>query len=113
MARINDLEQLLQDLEQRLVRLSRVAATASSAAPDTAGRVAEMIAAALGTMADRFRGRAQTVQGDLSQVRDEALQFGNDALRRLAHEVERRPLMTLVVAVGVGALVAGLLLRRS
>ena len=35
------------------------------------------------------------------------------ALRRLTREVERRPLVTLAVAVGVGALAVGLLARRD
>jgi ElaB/YqjD/DUF883 family membrane-anchored ribosome-binding protein len=116
MSRINNLERLLQDLEQRLSRLNKVAARVSAAAPDTAN-ITDMIATAFGTMAERFRGRAgtvaRTVGGDVSHFGDEALQIGNDALRKLTREVERRPLITLAVAVGVGALAAGLLARRG
>jgi ElaB/YqjD/DUF883 family membrane-anchored ribosome-binding protein len=35
----------------------------------------------------------------------EAAKLGNHALHRLSKEVEHRPLVTLVVAVGVGILV--------
>jgi ElaB/YqjD/DUF883 family membrane-anchored ribosome-binding protein len=116
MSRVNNLERLLQDLEQRLSRLNKVAARASAAAPGTAN-IADMIATAFGTMAERFRGRtwtvARTVGGDVSHFGDEALQIGNAALRKLTREVENRPLITLAVAVGVGALAAGLLARRG
>jgi hypothetical protein len=64
-------------------------------------------------VADRFRGRARSFGGDVSQMSDEALRFGNDALRKLTREVDHRPLLILAVAVGVGALAAGLLARRG
>jgi ElaB/YqjD/DUF883 family membrane-anchored ribosome-binding protein len=115
--RIADLERLLDSLEQRLARLNRVAAKASSAAPETAGRVGDAIAAALGEIAERFRGRArsfgQSIGGDVSHLGEDALQYGNDALRKLAKDVERKPLITLAVAVGIGVLAAGLLARRT
>ena len=39
-------------------------ARASAAAPDTAGRIGDTIASALGVMAERFRGRASTLGHD-------------------------------------------------
>ena len=42
----------------------------------------------------------------------DAIHFGDDALRKVAREVEERPLVTLAIAVGIGALAAGLLARR-
>jgi ElaB/YqjD/DUF883 family membrane-anchored ribosome-binding protein len=113
MDRVNDLEHLLQELEARLTRLSRIAARATATAPETAGRFGDSIAAALSTMADRFRGRAATAGSDVSHFSDEALQLGNDALRKLTREVEQRPLTLLAVAIGVGVLAAGLLARRG
>jgi hypothetical protein len=41
------------------------------------------------------------------------LRFGNEAVRKLTREAEQRPLVTLAVAVGVGALIVGLLARRD
>ena len=52
----------------------------------------------LSSIADRFRGGADSMS-------DEAAKLGNDALRRLSNEVEHRPLVTLAVAVGVGIVV--------
>jgi hypothetical protein len=111
--RAGDLERMLHELEQKLARLSRIASRSTSEAPDTAARVGDMIAAALGDIADRFRGRARSFGGDVSQMSDEALRFGNDALRKLSREVDHKPLVILAVAVGVGALAAGLLARRG
>ena len=111
--RLSDLDRMLADIEQRLSRLSRTAARASAAAPDTAGRIGDTIASALGMMAERFRGRANTLGHDFSELSDDALRAGNIALRRLARDVEHRPLVLLAVAAGVGLLAAGLLARRS
>jgi ElaB/YqjD/DUF883 family membrane-anchored ribosome-binding protein len=50
---------------------------------------------------------------------NEAAKFGakvgNDALERVASEVERRPLVTLAVAIGIGILIgmAGAATRRG
>jgi ubiquinone biosynthesis protein UbiJ len=116
--RISDLERMVDRLEERLAQLNRAAARASAAAPDTATRMGEAIASALGEIADRFRSRARSVgrsvgNADLSHLGEDALQFGNDALRKLAKDVERKPLVLLAVAVGVGVLAAGLLARRD
>ena len=108
-ARAADLERLLDELEQRLTRLSRIA---SRAAPGGVDRVSDVIVSALNDMADRFRGRVRTVGGEASELGDEALRLGNDALRKLTREVEQRPLLLLAVAVGIGALAVGLLSRR-
>ena len=111
--RLSDLDRMLADLEQRLSRLSRTAARASAAAPNTAGRIGDTIASALGMMAERFRGRASTLGHDVSELSDDALRAGNNALRKLTRDVDHRPLVLLAVAAGVGLLAAGLLARRS
>jgi len=108
--RIADLERLVRDLEKRLTLLSRRAA---SDAPQAVDRVGDAIASALGEIADRFRGRARSLGKDATAFSDEALEFGNDALRKLTREVEQRPLILLAVALGVGALAAGLFARRG
>ena len=42
----------------------------------------------------------------------DAMHLGDEALRKVAREVEQRPLVTLAIAIGIGALAAGLLARR-
>ena len=108
--RIADLERLVHDLEQRLTQVSRRVA---SDAPRAVDRVGEAVASALGEIADRFRGRARAAGKDAAAFSDEALEFGNDALRKLTREVEQRPLVVLAVALAVGALAAGLFARRA
>ena len=108
--RIADLERLVHDLEQRLTLVSRRLA---ADAPRAVDRVGEAVASALGEIADRFRGRARSAGKDAVAFSDEALEFGNDALRKLTREIEQRPLVVLAVALAVGALAAGLFARRG
>jgi len=42
---------------------------------------------------------------EVAKIGGDAAKLGDRALRRLADEVEHRPLITLAVAVGVGVLV--------
>ena len=109
--RTGDFDHLLEDLEQRLAQLSRMA-RASRAAPAAIDRVSDTVAAALADVAGRFRGRARAVGEEAAHLGDDALQAGNDALRKLTREVEQRPLVVLAIAVVVGALAAGILARR-
>jgi ElaB/YqjD/DUF883 family membrane-anchored ribosome-binding protein len=58
------------------------------------------------------RIRARTRHVDIARIGDDALQLGNKALRKLTHEVEHRPLVTLAIAAGIGALAFALLVAR-
>jgi hypothetical protein len=107
--RIAELERVVRDLEHRLTLLSR---RVSSDAPRAVDRVGEAVASALGEIADRFRGRARAVGKDATAFSEEALEFGNDALRKLTREVEQRPLVVLAVALAVGGLAALVFARR-
>jgi ElaB/YqjD/DUF883 family membrane-anchored ribosome-binding protein len=111
--RLGELDRLIDNLEDRLTRLNRVAARASSAAPDTAGRIGDALTAALVEIAQRFRGGAKSIGGDVSHLGEDAVHLGQEALRRLAKDVERKPLIALAIAVGVGVLAAGLFARRG
>ena len=113
-ARAADLERLLDDVERRLSRLAKTLPAAASM--PKADRLSETIASALNDIADRVGSRARSVSKDAGRIGErvtgDALQFGDEALRRVAREVERRPLVTLAIAAGVGVLAAGLLARR-
>ena len=113
-ARAADVNRLLDDLEGRLSRLSSM--LPSVAAASKADRVSETIASAINDIADRFSNRARAVSKDAGRVSErwasDAMHLGDDALRKVAREVEQRPLVTLAIAVGIGALAAGLLARR-
>jgi ElaB/YqjD/DUF883 family membrane-anchored ribosome-binding protein len=106
-----EIERLLREFEARLMRMTGLATSAPAMAMRRADGIGDMIATALGQMAERVGGRARDV--DVGQLGDDARRLGNAALRKLTREVEQRPLLTLAVAVGVGALAVGLLARRD
>ena len=112
--RTADVNRLLDDLEDRLSYLSKMLPAVAPASK--AERLSETIASALNDIADRFGSRARGVSRDAGRMSEQwtadAMQFGDVALRKVAREVEQRPLVTLAIAVGVGALAAGLLARR-
>jgi len=102
------IDRRLRSLERRLDRArSRV----SAGAVQGADHVGDVIASTLDRVADRFRDGA--LGEEATKIGVEAAKHGNDALRRLAREVEARPLVTLAVAVGIGVLVGVLSQRRS
>jgi ElaB/YqjD/DUF883 family membrane-anchored ribosome-binding protein len=113
-ARAADLDRLLDDLERRLSRFSSMLPAVASA--PKVDRVSDTIASALNEIADRFTSRARTVSRDAGRMGErmtaDAFAFSDEALRKVAREVEQRPLVTLAIAVGIGALAAGLLARR-
>jgi len=111
--RVADLDRLLHDLEERLSRLSRNAARASMSAPHTVGRISDAVAAALADVTHRFRGRARAAGEEAGHLSDDALNFSNDALRKLTREVEHRPLLALAIAAGIGALTVMIFARRD
>jgi hypothetical protein len=105
-----DVDRLLREFEARLAHMTGIAARAPDVSHQSNG-LGDTIATALSNMADRIGGRARNV--DVARLGDNVLRLGNEALRKLTREVERRPLVTLAVAVGVGALAVGLFARRD
>jgi len=110
--RAPDIERMVHDLERRLTQLNRMVGRTSREAPRAADRMSDMLASALTELSDRFGGGARAVGNGASEFSDDALRYGNEAVRKLSHEVEQRPLVMLAVAFGVGALAAGLFARR-
>ncbi len=100
-ANVGEIERRLRSVEQRL---ERVGGRASASTLQTADHVGETVAAALSSIADRFRRGANSVSDEAAKFGSEAAKLGNHALHGLSNEVEHRPLVTLVVAVGVGIL---------
>ena len=110
-----EVERRMQHLEQRLERLggvaSRTAANGIAGAAQATDRVSDALVSALGDVVDRFRGgarsrwRSRAVWSGRGPVRPRGDKLGGDALRRVSTEVERRPLVMIAVAVGVGLLI--------
>src|SRR5262245_54400064 len=100
-ARAADINRLLDDLEGRLSRLSKMLPAVASAS--RGDRVSETIASALNDIADRFGSRARAVSKDAGRMSEQwtadAMHLGDEALRKVAREVEQRPLVTIAIAV--------------
>jgi ElaB/YqjD/DUF883 family membrane-anchored ribosome-binding protein len=99
------IEDLMNDLEKRLRRLS---GTARGEASSAGGDVRDFVSEALERITGRVRESASNVS---HSVADEASRLGGDALKKLSDEVEQRPFLMLAIAAGIGFM-AGLANRR-
>lgn len=111
---MNELERVIRSLENRLAQLTSrdtIRSTVSGATNHVghavtraSNQVGEMVADRLTDVATRIRGGATSVTG--------AARLGTGAIQRIGDELERRPLMTVAIAIGIGFL-AGLAGRRE
>ncbi len=107
---ISALEGRLHALEGQIDKLGRSAGRRASANVAAAGdHIGDAIAAAVTEIVERFRSGRRLAGDEAVRFGNEAAKFGakvgNDALERVASEVEHRPLVTLGVAIGVGILI--------
>ena len=102
---IGAIDRRLRALEHNF---QRIAGDTSAGAAELASQFGGTLAVALTSLADRFRDS----RDEAGKFGRDAARLGDDALRRVFDEVERRPLVTLAVAIGVGILI-GLASRRS
>jgi len=118
---ISALEGRLHALESELEKIGRSAGRRASAGVSVAGdHIGDAIASAVTEIVDRFRSGRRLAGDEAVRFGNEAAKFGakigNNALERVASEVEHRPLVTLAVAIGVGVLIGmagGIAKRRS
>jgi ElaB/YqjD/DUF883 family membrane-anchored ribosome-binding protein len=117
---ISALEGRLHALENEIEKLGRKAGRRASAGASAAGdQIGDAIAVAVNEIVDRFRSGRRVAGDEAVRLGNEAAKFGakvgNDALERVASEVEHRPLVTLAVAIGIGILIgmAGAAKRRN
>jgi ElaB/YqjD/DUF883 family membrane-anchored ribosome-binding protein len=107
---LSAIEGRLRSLENEIERVGRRAGRRASAGMSSAGdQIGEAIASAASEIVDRFRSGRRLAGDEAVRFGNEAAKFGakvgNDALDRVASEVEHRPLVTLAVAIGVGILI--------
>jgi len=98
---IDEIERRLRSLENRLEHVGGRASAMSSNATD---RIGDTIGSALTELAKQWRERTGVTSDDVARIGSEATRLGGQAVRRLSHEVEHRPLVMLAVAAGVGLL---------
>jgi ElaB/YqjD/DUF883 family membrane-anchored ribosome-binding protein len=113
---ISAIEGRLHALENELKRTGRRAGRRASTGMSAAGdQIGDAVASAVSEIVDRFRSGRRLAGDEAVRVGNQAVKIGanigNDALHRIASEVEHRPLITLAVAIGVGILV-GIAARR-
>lgn len=107
---ISALESRLHAIEKDIEKLGRSAGRRASAGVAAAGdQIGDAIAAAVNEIVDRFRSGRRMAEDEAMRLGHDAAKFGakvgNEAVRRVASEVEHRPLVTLAVAIGVGILI--------
>ena len=85
--------------------LEKIGTRASSNARQTTDGLTEAIASALFAWADRFRQGASSFGDQSTAFGKDAARYGSAALTRITEETEQRPLMAIVVALGVGILI--------
>jgi ElaB/YqjD/DUF883 family membrane-anchored ribosome-binding protein len=99
------IEDLMNDLEKRLRRLSSNArGEASGASAD----VSDFVSESLSNIMNKVRESAASMT---QSAADEATRLGSDAMKKIVEEVEYRPLLMLGLAAGIGFL-AGIANRR-
>jgi ElaB/YqjD/DUF883 family membrane-anchored ribosome-binding protein len=99
------IEDLMSDLEKRLRRLSGSAKREASGAT---GDVGDFVNEALARIMERVRDNASDTT---ESVADDAARYGVDAIKKLTHKIEQRPLIMLGIATGIGFL-AGMLNKK-
>jgi hypothetical protein len=107
---VSALEGRLHALENEIDKLGRSAGRRASAGVSAAGdQIGDAIAVAVNEIVQRFRSGRRLAGDEALRLGHDAARFsakvGNDALERVASEVEHRPLVTLAVAIGVGILI--------
>jgi len=99
------IEDLMNDLEKRLRRLSETTRTETAGASSD---IRDFVSEALGAIMKRVRDSASDVT---ETVAEEATRYGTDAIKKLTGEVEHRPIVMLGIAAGIGFLL-GMANRR-
>jgi ElaB/YqjD/DUF883 family membrane-anchored ribosome-binding protein len=107
----------LRAIEDELGTIGKNAGQRASARASAAsGQIAEVLGPILNELGGRFRRGGRAAVDDAASFGNDALRLGgrvgSDALSRIAHQAKHRPLFTLAVAIGVGALI-GFAARRD
>jgi ElaB/YqjD/DUF883 family membrane-anchored ribosome-binding protein len=114
---VNAIQKHLGAVEKELEAIGRIAGRRGSAAASQAGeQIGDAVSSLVSDMIDRFSARGRAAGDQAAVLGNQALKlgrsYGNDALQRVATEVEDRPLITLGVALGIGVLIGAAVLSN-
>ena len=105
-----EIRNLASDLQDRLARLNGISRSGTAHASEG---VQDFIAHTLDSLAGKAVSKlTNRVQEGASDLTNEATRMSNKAIKRVSREIDRRPLLTLAIAAGVGYL-AGMAMRRQ
>jgi len=99
---VGDIERRLRILQKGIEKLGT---RASSDARDTADGLGEAVASALLNWADRFRRGTSSLGEQSAAYGKDAARYTTAALDQISSETERRPLIAIAIALGVGVLI--------
>jgi hypothetical protein len=95
-----EVDDLIVSLEDRIDRINALTKRGAGHAADGVNDlVLNAIASLTGQVADRAKDNAKSMS-------DEVAKIGTNALRRVVREIDRRPLLTIALAAGIGFVVA-------
>jgi ElaB/YqjD/DUF883 family membrane-anchored ribosome-binding protein len=105
----SEIRHLASDLQERLNRLNSISRQGASHASEG---VQDFIADTLDTLTSKAVSQlTDGVQERVSDFTDEATRVSNKAIKRVSRAIDRRPLLTLAIAAGVGYL-AGMAMQH-
>ena len=112
---VTAIQQHLGAVEQELKKIGRIAGRRGSRAASAATeQVGDTISSVLGDILERFRWGKRAAINHAAHLgngaADLGLRYSNTALARISAQVENTPLITLGVALGIGALIGAAVL---
>lgn len=87
---------MIASLDERIERLNRLTKQGAAHAAEGAN---DIVLNAISGLTSRMTGRAEA---GVSAASDEVAKFGSHAIDRVVREIDRRPLLTLAIAAGIG-----------
>jgi ElaB/YqjD/DUF883 family membrane-anchored ribosome-binding protein len=87
---------MIASLDERITRLNALTKQGASHAAESAN---DIVLSALSGLTGRATNQAQA---GIASASDEVAKFGTQAVNRFVREIDKRPLLTLAIAAGIG-----------
>lgn len=99
-----EIADMIASLDERIARLNQLTKQGANHAAESAN---DIVLSAISGLAGRA---TQQAQAGVASASDEVAKFGSQAVNRFVREIDKRPLLTLAIAAGIG-FIAGLARR--